>query len=239
MTNPTTPDSTSNAREAARAAVAAVNVALPATVVAYDHTTQTATVKLVPCFRRKNPANGNAVECYSPPNVPRVPVAFQGSGDYSDTYPLAVGSSGLLVVADRSLDEWRSTGAARTEPQDLRRHNLTDGVFLPGVRSPAAPLTGTALAADGRVLKAPKVVLESSDVRLGSAAATQAVALAPLVQANSTALEAALATAAAAAISAGIPADGGTAAFAAFAASLVSTLSAWPASVAATKVVAQ
>lgn len=181
MTAPTSqPDAHSNTREAARAATAVVNVCLPATVVSYDHTTQVATVKVVPKFRRKDPGKGNQAVAYDPPDLPGVPVAFPGGGDYSITWPLQPGDTGRIVVCDRSLDEWKATGAARTEPQDQRRHNLSDAIFVPDLRSPKAPREGDALQPDGMVVRATtKVVVDCPDVRLGSNSATKGVALGP------------------------------------------------------------
>lgn len=167
MPGPTNkPDTTSNAREAARSAVACVNVALPASVVEYDEATQTATIKVVPCFRRKDPAQGGAVVCYDPPDVPGVPVAFPGGGGYSITWPLEAGHTGVLLICDRSLDEWKSQGGTRTEPQDPRRHNLTDGVFIPGVRSPSSPLESSAYDSAA-------MVVAGDAIKLGSSSATQ------------------------------------------------------------------
>lgn len=236
MPGPTNPTATTNLQAAAKAAKALVNVALPATVLAYDAATQVATVRVVPCFRRRDPEQGGKVVCYAPPDLPQIPVAFPGGAGFALTWPLAVGSTGLLVVSDRSLDEWKSTGDARTEPQDARRHSLADGVFVPGLRSPADPLTGTQLAADAAVLSGAKVVLQSDDTRLGAASATQAVALGPLVEAQLTALAAAVQAAAAAATGAVVPGDGGTAGAAAFAAALTTALVGFPANTGASKV---
>lgn len=240
VTTPTSqPNATTNVREAARGAVARVNVCLPATVVGYDETTQLASVRVVPCFRRRNPANGGAVECYAPPDVHGVPVAFPGGGDFSITWPLAAGDSGHIVVSDRSMDEWKATAEARTEPQDIRRHDLSDAIFVPGVRSPSAPLQGDAVQSDGMVVSGPIVVLRSDDVRLGSKTAAQAVALAPPVEADLGTLKSALAAAGVAAVAAAVPGDGGTAAFTAFNLSLGGALSGWPSSLGASKVVAE
>jgi hypothetical protein len=183
-------------REAARAAVACVNVALPATVVSYDEATQSATVRPVPCFRRKDPAQGNAVVCYRPPDVPGVPVLFAGGASWSIVGPLAEGDPGLLVICDRSTDEWRATGGATVEPQDPRRHNLTDGIFIPGLRSPAAALESSAYSATHQVLAL------AQGVKLGSSSASQ-----PPLQGTAflTALQAALPELIAAATALGIP----------------------------------
>lgn len=172
---PDRPSSTSNLNEGARAALATVNVQLPATVVSYDGPTQTVTVKIVPCFRRKDPAQGNEVVCYSPPNIANVPVSFYGAGAFSITMPLAPGDSGMLQVCDRSIDEWKSTAEARTEPQDLRRHDLTDGVFLPATRSPADPIPSDGIDGTAMVIRGP-------EFKMGSASASDFIALSSKVE---------------------------------------------------------
>lgn len=170
------PDSTTIARESARLAAASVHVAYPATIVSYDSASQKATVRIAPCFRRKDPAQGNAVVTYRPPDIPGVPVAFPGAGEYSDTWPLVAGNSGLLIVVSRSMDEWLSQGGTTSEPQDPRRHDLTDSVFLPGLRSFAASevVPAAGVHASARVIRAPLLLL-------GDSTATAFVALATLV----------------------------------------------------------
>jgi hypothetical protein len=182
MADASQPSPTGNLSEAARAAVAGVNVALPATVVSFDAETQTVSIQVVPCFRRKV---GGQVSCYQPPQLHAVPVLFPGAGDYSDTWPLAAGDTGIALFCDRSLDEWKSTAAASTEPQDQRRHNITDAVFLPAGRSPADPIPADGIDAAARVIRAPLL-------KLGSASATDYVALASLVLAELNALRAEL-----------------------------------------------
>lgn len=171
MADPSQPSANSNLSEAARGAVAGVNVSLPATVVSYDHATQTATIQIVPCFRKKE---GGVVVCYRPPTIHAVPVLFPGAGDYSDTWPLAAGDTGIALFCDRSLDEWKATGAASTEPQDQRRHNITDAMFIPGGRPIADPVPSAGIDAAARVIRAPMLLL-------GSSAASDFVALASLV----------------------------------------------------------
>lgn len=163
-----------NMKEAARSAVACVNVCLPATVVDYDDTTQKASVKLVPRFRRKDAANGNQIVCYDPPNISGVPVAFPGAGEFSITWPLAAGDTGYVVFSDRSMDEWLSSGASRTEPQDIRRHNITDAIFVPGMRPFSDALGSEAIDSSA-------LVITGDCIKLGSSSASDFVALASLV----------------------------------------------------------
>ncbi len=230
MPDPTnTPTALDNEREAARGATALVNVQLPATVVRYDPVTQQVEVKIVPCFRRKDATQGNAVVCYDPPPIPNIPVAFPGAGGISITWPLAVGDIGLLTICDRSIDEWKSTAADRTTPEDPRRHNLADGVFIPGLRSPAVPLTGDAVDPTGLVLTAPKVVINSADTRLGSNAASDPVSLESKVDGELQALASVFDT------WISVPNDGG----AALKTLLTTLLLTWPGLTGATKVRAE
>lgn len=232
MADPTRPTQTSNLKEAARAQVAEVAVQLPAVVKSYDRTTQTATIGIVPCFRRKVADNKNEPECYTPPDIANVPVMFPGSGGVSMLWDLEVGSFGLAMFCDRAIDEWKSTGAARTEPQDPRRHDITDAVFMPEITAFSAPRPAAAYAADA-------VVLRGDDIRLGSSTASDPVALEPPVTTNMQVLEAAIDAAATAAIGAAVPMDGGVVAFTTFKSSLLAALALWPAAQASSKVTAE
>lgn len=60
-------------------------------------------------------------------------VAMPSGGDYSVRYPIAVGDVGYCIFCDRSLDAWASGTGAQVDPQDSRSHDLTDGVFYPGL----------------------------------------------------------------------------------------------------------
>lgn len=213
-----------------QAGIARVNVQAAARVVTYDRAEQRATVTLDVLSTR---VDRSGARTYAPRvTVPNVPVAWPNGPGGSLTFDLAEGSRGMLVFADRSLDEWLSSGRQDLEPTDPRRHDYTDGVFYPSARPFSDALAASAYAADA-------AVLAGADVRLGASTATKAVALDPDVQAAMVTLEAALQTAASAAVSGGAPGDGGTAAFTAFAASLTSTLAAWPPSMGATKVKAE
>lgn len=183
------------AAEVARSATASVNVALPATIVSYDATTQRAVVKIVQSFRRKDHAKRGTAEeivAYRPPTIPGVPVAWWGGGGFSFTCPLAPGDSGLLVFVDRSMDEWLASGADEVEPADTRRHDLTDAVFFPGLRSFAAAVAAEGVSSTAATLKGAEVVVVSPDIKLGSAAASDFVALASLVLTELDALRAEL-----------------------------------------------
>lgn len=158
-----------------------LNVAIPATVVAYNPATQTITAKPTITARYQDDALGILVPAPLPP-IANVPVAFPSSAGFSITWPLFPGDSVLLVFADASIDEWKSTGAPECLPLDIRRLDLTDAIAIPGLNAPVLPIPATGWSPAA-------MVLAGADIRLGSSAAVQPVALAPLVDAVVAALQ--------------------------------------------------
>jgi hypothetical protein len=59
------------------------------------------------------------------------PILWPGGGGFQLTFPLTAGTTeGLLIFAARSIDAWWKHGGV--QPQvDFRKHNLSDGFFLP------------------------------------------------------------------------------------------------------------
>lgn len=152
--------------EAVRGELARAHVALPAKIVSYDQATQTATVQ--PTIRARYRDERGQSTPYQLPSIAKVPVAFPAGGGFSITWPLAVGDKGLLLVVERSLDEWKATDGDDCTPQDPRRFDLTDCTFIPALRSPAAPLTEVLAGA---------MVIAGAEIRLGSKTAAQAFVL--------------------------------------------------------------
>jgi len=172
-------------REAIRAQTALMHTSIPGRVESYDHTTQKATVRPTVRFRRI--VNG-AYETYIPPAVGNVPVAFPKATGYSDTFPLTVGDTGLLVFQERSTDEWRATANPDSDPQDPRRFDLADAMFIPCQTSPASPIGASGLDAAARVLEAPTLLLGDSTatsfVALATAVSIELAAIAVVLNAN-------------------------------------------------------
>lgn len=159
---------------------------IPAQIVTYNPALQTASVKPTVSGRYQDAESGLLIP-YPLPVIANVPVGFPCSGLMSIVWELLPGDEVLLVIADRSLDEWKSTGAPENIPQDVRRFDLTDAIALPMVHSIARPIP-----ADGWSPGA--MVLRGLDIRLGSALALSPVALAPLQDAVNLALSVWLAT---------------------------------------------
>lgn len=190
-------------REAINAGLARVHVGMPGRVVSYDHTTQNATVQPIP--EGAYEGDDEDVERYIFEPIANVPVQFESATGYAITFPLTVGDHGWISFGERSIDEWLATGADSTRPTDLRRHDLTDAVFYPGTRSFAKAIAATGYDVSG-------MVIEGASIKLGSSAATSAVALANEVAADLASLKAAIAAVVP------VPGDGGATIQAAFAA---------------------
>ena len=167
-----TPSERDNLAMAIRAHMALAHTVIPGVVKSYDATTQTATVQPSIQFKRRD--GEGVIQNYTPDPIADVPVAFPGAGAYSITWPLAAGDLVTLVFAERSITEWKATGGTSVEAQDTRRFDLTDAIAIPALRSPASPIPAAGYAAG-------VLVVRSAEIRLGSSAAAQFVALANLV----------------------------------------------------------
>lgn len=123
-------------------ALASLSVAMPAQVTSVNVSGQQPTVDVVTCLGRTIIEDGR--EANDPPiALAGVPLIFPGSGVYRMTFPIAAGDYVLLVVADRSTDEFVSKGG-RNIPAALHSHELTDCFAIPGVIAPPQALTGVA-----------------------------------------------------------------------------------------------
>lgn len=117
---------------------AEIHTAIPGKIVKYDETTQKADVQVLVKERYSDEAGATQVRDL--PVIPSVPVQFPGAGGYRITFPIAVGDTGLVVFAEASIDKWLVSGGS-VDPEDERRHDLTDAVFLPGLRDFGHALT--------------------------------------------------------------------------------------------------
>lgn len=147
-----TPSETQLLKAALAWAARRMRVHLPATVEEYDAAKGAVSVR-VDVGEYVRTTNGEVGE--HEPVVPTVPVEWPGAGGARLTFPLRRGDTGLLLVCDRSLDEWKANASGQVLPRDRRTHQLTDAVFVPGLRRPAAPWK----AADGGAVRTDAVTL--------------------------------------------------------------------------------
>lgn len=102
-----------------------IRVAIPGSVIRYDHKKQLADVK--PDFKRRY-ADGSEED---PPVIYNVPVAHPRAGDSFIHMPLAVGNKVTLHFSDRSLENWLTAGKLHA-PDDERKHHMSDAIAYPG-----------------------------------------------------------------------------------------------------------
>ena len=118
-----------------------IHVSMPGKVETYDHTQQKADIK--PLLRKKYTVNGGTI--VEIPVIPGVPVQWP-SANAGAAYmhlPLKVGDLGLIIFTDRSIDTWLSGDGEITSPNDPRHHDLSDAIFIPGIRPFKQPLSNT------------------------------------------------------------------------------------------------
>lgn len=114
-------------RKGARYELGAVHTIVITTVQSYNREENTADVKPV-----INESFGDQTQEF--PVIPRVPVHFPEWGPFTIRAPLQEGQEVLLLINERSMDEWLLEGRTNVDPSDKRRFNLSDGVILAGIR---------------------------------------------------------------------------------------------------------
>lgn len=129
-----------------------VHTVIPGHILDYDATTGFATVQVD--IMQKHIGTWNKI-----PPIAGVPVmmprAYGGSAFLS--LPLKEGDPGLILFSERSIDAWSSSGGT-VNPKDVRKHDLSDAIFYPGLypaNSPVNPTNSTdvVLQNDTMVLK--------------------------------------------------------------------------------------
>ena len=117
--------------EAIRAELLDVHTCLPCSIETYDHLTQMASI--APLLRKKY-TDGEEVDV---PIINNVPVQWpSGNGGASFVHmPLKKGDTGIAVFCERSLDRWLAGIGKTVTPNDPRHHDLSDAIFIPGVRA--------------------------------------------------------------------------------------------------------
>lgn len=159
---------------AARQAISDFFAVVPGVVVSYDTETGTATIK--PAVQQ---VGGDGVPYVLPP-IPGVRVLCLGTAGADIVLEVAPDDTGLLLVSSLCMDQWVEGGDASAKPTSTRRGNLADAVFLPTrLTKPQAHTPGPTTRMLVNV--AGEVTITSGTIKLGSAAATHAVADAVLV----------------------------------------------------------
>ena len=106
--------------------------ALPASVVSYNAAKLTVSAQPTIQAQVRTPA-GQWINTTLPVCVD-CPVSFPGGGGFTLTFPIAVGDEGILVFASRCIDAWWQNSGVQPQAE-LRMHDLSDGMFIPGLFS--------------------------------------------------------------------------------------------------------
>lgn len=176
-----------------------VHTSIPARVVKYDATTQTADCEIV--VQRAEIAEDGATAIETYPIIPNVPVGWPSGGGYSLQFPLAKGDGVWLVFSEAAISGWRQTGEV-SPPGDLDRHDISYPIALPCARHNKQPLpeaTGAMLATPGNVAAEHLLTIEG----LVNLLVLLLPVVNPLALANPAAADAAIATALAGAAASG------------------------------------
>jgi len=120
-----------------------LRVCMPARVETYDHEKQRANVK--PLLKKQYARSASTADT-GPTELPvitDVPLQWPSAagGDAYLHLPVVAGDLGVLLFADRSLDNWLSGSGQIVAPEDARMHHLKDAIFVPGLRPFGAPLS--------------------------------------------------------------------------------------------------
>ena len=135
-------------------------VGMPATVLSYNESAQTATVQPAISVRRRRP-NSEELEVHAYKPFSDVPVVWPRGSGWSLHGTLVPGDRVALHVSDRSLDEWKQGAPSPITPQDIRRFDPSDVWAVPGLYPSNSPIGPSGVAAGA-------VVLQGNDIRLGS-----------------------------------------------------------------------
>lgn len=70
------------------------------------------------------------------PSILNVPICHPRSGQYMITLPIEVGDTGMLIVSQRDLTNWKNKGGIQQQAE-LSIFDMNDGIFLPFVPNQA------------------------------------------------------------------------------------------------------
>jgi len=105
-----------------------LHTAMPAIVESFDPIKKE--ISAVPAIKRKLSSG----EVNDLPLIENIPICYPQSSSALISFPLKKGDSVMLIFSERSLDLWKSKGG-KVNPNDVRKHDLSDAVAIPGVFS--------------------------------------------------------------------------------------------------------
>lgn len=108
--------------------------ALPAKVQSYDAAKMTVEVQPTIQAQVRSPEGKQPWSNVTLPVCVDCPVQFPSGGGFVLTFPIAVGDEGIVIFSSRCIDAWWQNGGVQPQAE-LRLHDLSDGMFIPGLFS--------------------------------------------------------------------------------------------------------
>jgi hypothetical protein len=108
-----------------------VHTGLPGRIEEYFPATQKADIK--PLIKRRIVHEDGTELLEELPVIPDVPIAFDRTGKFFITFPLAKGDLVRLHFLERSIDNYLSGDGEDTDPDEFRMHDLSDAIAVPGL----------------------------------------------------------------------------------------------------------
>lgn len=154
----TTPTMVSVLRGLVATEIGQMRKSMPGVVVSYDPVSMRASVQ--PAIQNGFELRGErTVERF--PIINEVPILWPAWGGVRFRGTLQPGDEVWVMFSDLSLDRWKALGADR-DPEDDRRHHISDAVAYPG---------GMPDASDAEVM----IEMTPTELRLGGTAASESV----------------------------------------------------------------
>lgn len=127
--------------DAIRKSLIDLRVSIPVKVLKYDSEAQT--VEIQPLIRKKYKTEDGVGNIVDTPVISDVPIEWPSTnnGEAFLTFPLKEGDLGRAAFMDRSIAEWLAGDGSMVTPIDPRIHDISDAVFIPGLRPLGSPLS--------------------------------------------------------------------------------------------------
>jgi hypothetical protein len=103
-----------------------VHTCIPARFVSYDHNKSKSTVK--PQMAKRY--GENKLEY---PQITDVPVLFPRSSNFSFTFPIKKNDPCLLIMSEKSIDDWMDNGKINIPLHDNENYSLSNAIAIPGI----------------------------------------------------------------------------------------------------------
>jgi hypothetical protein len=149
-----TPTLASVIRDAIEAALFDVHTCIPGKIVTYDKVNQTATVQ--PLIKSAFINESGVRESVKIPAIPGVSVMLLGNSAFSISWPVQKGDTGLIMFSEASLDKWKVRGG-EVDPDDDRRFNLSDAMFIPALRPWNGPIPPDGISDTAMIIRGPEI----------------------------------------------------------------------------------